>query len=131
MAGEHPSPRAAEASEPRSIAVTNARMASTRSIVAVSVINHCRLRCFYPNLQRSTLALMIRSELKPNMRDVPHLMRAVIAEAVGESQRLMQVSTPRPRAGEVLVRVMASALNPLDVKILAGMAEHVPKTRSF
>ena len=58
------------------------------------------------------------------MSDVPHLMRAVIAEAVGESQRLVQVSTPRPRAGEVLVRVMASALNPLDVKILAGMAEH-------
>jgi NADPH:quinone reductase-like Zn-dependent oxidoreductase len=32
-------------------------------------------------------------------------MRAVIAEAVGESQRLVQVSTPRPRAGEVLIRV--------------------------
>ena len=58
------------------------------------------------------------------MPDVPHLMRAVIAEAVGEPLRLVQVSTPRPRAGEVLVRVMASALNPLDVKILAGMAEH-------
>jgi NADPH:quinone reductase-like Zn-dependent oxidoreductase len=34
-------------------------------------------------------------------------------------------------ASQLLVRVMASALNPLDVKILAGMAEHVPKTRSF
>lgn len=41
VAGEHPSPRAAEASEPRSTAVTNARMASIRSIVADSVINHC------------------------------------------------------------------------------------------
>ena len=58
------------------------------------------------------------------MPDFPHLMRAVIAEAIGEPQRLVQVSTPRPRAGEVLVRVMASALNPLDVKILAGNAEH-------
>ncbi|HWG68224.1 MAG TPA: zinc-dependent alcohol dehydrogenase family protein [Steroidobacteraceae bacterium] len=58
------------------------------------------------------------------MPDIPHLMRAAIAEAVGEPQRLVQVSTPRPRAGEVLVRVMASAVNPLDVKILAGVAEH-------
>jgi NADPH2:quinone reductase len=58
------------------------------------------------------------------MPDVPHLMRAVLAEAVGEPLRLVQVSTPRPRAGEVLVRVMASAVNPLDLKILAGIAAH-------
>lgn len=58
------------------------------------------------------------------MPDVPHLMRAVVAEGIGEPLRLVQVSTPRPRAGEVLVRVMASAVNPLDVKILASVAGH-------
>ena len=58
------------------------------------------------------------------MSNVPHLMRAVIAEASTEPLRLVQVSTPRPRPGEVLVRVMASAVNPLDAKILAGIAEH-------
>jgi NADPH:quinone reductase len=47
-----------------------------------------------------------------------------MAEAGGEPLRLVQVSTPRPGAGEVLVRVMASAVNPLDLKILAGTAEH-------
>jgi len=51
-------------------------------------------------------------------------MRAAIAEAVGEPLRLVHVSTPRPGAGDVLVRVMASGVNPLDLKILAGIAEH-------
>ena len=55
---------------------------------------------------------------------IPHLMRAAIAEAKGEPLRLVQVSTPRPGAGEVLVRVAASAVNPLDTKIRAGAAAH-------
>ncbi len=58
------------------------------------------------------------------MAQVPHLMQAAVAERVGEPLRLLQVSTPRPAAGEVLIRVAASAVNPLDTKILAGAAEH-------
>lgn len=58
------------------------------------------------------------------MNELPHLMRAVVAEASGEPLRLVQVATPQPQRGEVLVRVMASAVNPLDLKILAGAAAH-------
>jgi NADPH:quinone reductase-like Zn-dependent oxidoreductase len=56
--------------------------------------------------------------------EIPHLMQAMLAEAPGEPLRLVQVSTPRPAAGEVLVRVLASGVNPLDAKILAGSAAH-------
>jgi NADPH:quinone reductase len=55
---------------------------------------------------------------------IPHLMQALVAEGHGEPPRLVQVSTPRPAAGEVLIRVAASAVNPLDIKILAGAAGH-------
>ena len=36
----------------------------------------------------------------------------------------MKISRPRPAAGEVLVRIAASGLNPLDTKIRAGAAAH-------
>jgi NADPH:quinone reductase len=58
------------------------------------------------------------------MPGIPHLMRALVAEAKAEPLRLVQVSTPRPGAGDVLVRVVASGVNPLDTKILAGVADH-------
>ena len=57
------------------------------------------------------------------MTGIPNLMQAVLAQPEG-ALRLVQVSTPQPGPGEVLVRVVASAINPLDVKILAGTAEH-------
>ena len=40
------------------------------------------------------------------MTEIPHLMQALIAESLGEPLRLEQVSTPRPGAGEVLIRVL-------------------------
>ncbi|RBP11976.1 NADPH:quinone reductase-like Zn-dependent oxidoreductase [Roseiarcus fermentans] len=58
------------------------------------------------------------------MARVPDLMQAALAQAKGEPLELVQVSTPRPGAGEVLVRVAASAVNPLDTKILAGLGDH-------
>ncbi len=58
------------------------------------------------------------------MAGVPHLMQAALAQAKGEPLELLQVSTPHPGAGEVLVRVVASAVNPLDTKILAGVGDH-------
>jgi NADPH:quinone reductase-like Zn-dependent oxidoreductase len=51
-------------------------------------------------------------------------MRAALAQAKGEPLKLVQVATPQPKPGEVLVSVVASAVNPLDTKILAGAAEH-------
>jgi NADPH:quinone reductase len=56
--------------------------------------------------------------------DIPHLMQAPVAEEKGQPMRLVQVCTPSPGPGQVLVRVAASGVNPLDTKILAGAAEH-------
>jgi NADPH2:quinone reductase len=52
------------------------------------------------------------------------LMRAAIFETFGAPFRVATVSRPEPDAGQVLVRIAASAVNPLDVKIHAGEAPH-------
>lgn len=51
-------------------------------------------------------------------------MKALMIESPGASFRLLEVPRPVPKAGEVLVRVKASGVNPLDTKIRAGSAEH-------
>jgi NADPH2:quinone reductase len=51
-------------------------------------------------------------------------MRAAVLDAYGAPFRLATVARPTPSRGQVLVRVAASGLNPLDTKIHAGAAEH-------
>ena len=51
-------------------------------------------------------------------------MRAAILEASGAPLRLARISRPEPGRGEVLVRINASGVNPLDLKIHAGEAAH-------
>lgn len=51
-------------------------------------------------------------------------MQAAVLENHDASFRLASVARPVPQAGQVLVRVMASGVNPLDLKIRAGAAEH-------
>ncbi|HET6807097.1 MAG TPA: zinc-dependent alcohol dehydrogenase family protein [Frateuria sp.] len=51
-------------------------------------------------------------------------MQAAVLETHGASFRLASVPRPVPAAGQVLVRIMASGINPLDLKIRAGAAEH-------
>lgn len=58
------------------------------------------------------------------MRSVPDLMQAVVLEEAEGPMRLVWVSTPQVGPGQVLVRVAASGVNPLDVKIRAGTASH-------
>jgi NADPH:quinone reductase-like Zn-dependent oxidoreductase len=55
---------------------------------------------------------------------VPDAMQAVLADAPGAKLRLARVAVPRPGPGEVLLRVAASAVNPLDTKIRAGAGAH-------
>lgn len=57
------------------------------------------------------------------MTTVP-FMQAAVLESHGAPFRLATVARPVPQAGQVLVRIMASGINPLDLKIRAGAAEH-------
>jgi NADPH:quinone reductase len=52
------------------------------------------------------------------------MMRAAILDGAKEPFRLAQVARPQPAAGQVLVRIKASGVNPLDTKIRAGAAAH-------
>lgn len=51
-------------------------------------------------------------------------MQAALLEMHGAPFRLANVARPVPAAGQVLVRIMASGVNPLDLKIRAGEAAH-------
>lgn len=51
-------------------------------------------------------------------------MQAAVLEQHGKVFRRAAVARPQPGAGQVLVRVMASGVNPLDLKIREGKAEH-------
>ena len=51
-------------------------------------------------------------------------MQAAIAEAPGAPFRIATVARPEPKPGEVLVRIAASGVNPLDTKIRAAAAPH-------
>jgi NADPH:quinone reductase len=51
-------------------------------------------------------------------------MRAYVVEHPEELFRQVDLPCPAPSAGQVLVRVHASGVNPLDIKIRAGKAPH-------
>lgn len=51
-------------------------------------------------------------------------MRAQVLPAFGEPLRAAELPVPEPEAGQVLVRIAAAGLNPLDTKIAAGQADH-------
>lgn len=51
-------------------------------------------------------------------------MRALIVDSANAPLRLVSIPKPIPGAGQVLVRVAASGVNPLDGKIRSGQAAH-------
>lgn len=51
-------------------------------------------------------------------------MKAAILEAYGADFRISDIAAPAPGPGEVLVRIAASGINPLDTKIHVGAAPH-------
>ncbi|WP_099020415.1 zinc-dependent alcohol dehydrogenase family protein [Mycolicibacterium palauense] len=55
-------------------------------------------------------------------------MRAVVLPEVNAPLQVVETPVPVPGPGEVLVRVIASGLNPLDTKIRRGQAPHAQVT---
>ncbi|WTQ46831.1 zinc-dependent alcohol dehydrogenase family protein [Actinacidiphila glaucinigra] len=51
-------------------------------------------------------------------------MRAAVLEEFGGPLTLSEIAKPTPDPGQVLVRIAASGVNPLDTKIRAGRAGH-------
>lgn len=51
-------------------------------------------------------------------------MRAAVLDAAGQPFRITELARPTPAQGQVLVRIHASGVNPLDTKIRAGQAAH-------
>ncbi|ADV84688.1 zinc-dependent alcohol dehydrogenase family protein [Terriglobus saanensis] len=51
-------------------------------------------------------------------------MRAYLVDRPGADFRQIQLSRPVPSAGQVLIQIHASGVNPLDTKIRAGQAGH-------
>ena len=58
------------------------------------------------------------------MSTSPPLMQALRVEQVDGPFQRITLPRPVPAAGQVLVRIQASGVNPLDTKIRAGRAEH-------
>ena len=55
-------------------------------------------------------------------------MRAAVLTAYGTPLQIREVPLPIPGPREVLVRIMASGVNPLDIKIRRGEAAHAKMT---
>jgi len=51
-------------------------------------------------------------------------MQAALLDGPKMPFRLASVERPKPAPGQVLVRIAASGVNPLDTKIRAGVAAH-------
>ena len=54
------------------------------------------------------------------------VMKAAVLEEFGSSPVLRSVEHPAPGPGEVVVRVDASGVNPLDIKIASGQPRRTP-----
>jgi NADPH2:quinone reductase len=56
------------------------------------------------------------------------MMQVAMLETVNGPFQVTSVRRPEPQAGQVLVKIAASAVNPLDLKIRAGEAAHARQT---
>ncbi len=57
-----------------------------------------------------------------------HIMQAALTGAGDTPLQIISLARPEPAEGQVLVRIRASAVNPLDLKIQAGQAAHARQT---
>jgi NADPH:quinone reductase len=59
---------------------------------------------------------------------ISSMMRAVVLEAYNSPLRLTELGVPSAGVGQVLVRIKASGVNPLDTKIRTGNGGHARQT---
>ncbi|MDQ0593268.1 NADPH2:quinone reductase [Chryseobacterium ginsenosidimutans] len=55
-------------------------------------------------------------------------MKAIVLQQFGKPLEVKEMEKPQPKAHEVLVKIKASGLNPLDLKIKEGKASHAEVT---
>jgi NADPH:quinone reductase-like Zn-dependent oxidoreductase len=68
-------------------------------------------------------AAKLEATKEPAMTRTP-TMQATILDAPNAPFRLTEITRPEPGSGQALVRIHASGVNPLDLKIAAGQAAH-------
>src|ERR1700761_476692 len=64
------------------------------------------------------------SQHRLNRKEITMSMHALVLNRYHGPLEMTELSRPRPSQGQVLVRIAASGLNPLDTKIRAGSADH-------
>jgi NADPH:quinone reductase-like Zn-dependent oxidoreductase len=64
------------------------------------------------------------ANLNANQQGGPPFMMAAIARSSSEPIQVCSLARPDAQPGQVLVRIQASGVNPLDVKIYAQAAAH-------
>jgi len=74
---------------------------------------------------------IVQSLYAPHRSDDPGLergkrMKAVVVEHLGESGSLEEIPGPRPAANEILVRVVAAGVNPIDWKLRERAGQRFP-----
>jgi NADPH2:quinone reductase len=69
-------------------------------------------------------SIVITSSNTESAMNTSHSMNAAILENHNHPFRVTSIARPIAQSGQVLVRIMASGINPLDLKIRSGEAEH-------
>ncbi|WP_127359612.1 NADP-dependent oxidoreductase [Actinacidiphila soli] len=54
-------------------------------------------------------------------------MRAIAVRKTGDTPELMELPVPRPAPGEILVKLAAASVNPIDVGIAEGLLDRMPQ----
>src|SRR5208283_5436016 len=120
-----PPPRAATAFPPRAPAARMSCGPACKSCSPRTAARDCFRWTSHPGWRSRERSAIAGISQRP-AREEPD-MRAVVTHETGgpEVLRLEDVSDPEPSDGEILVRVRAAAVNPIDWKIRRGL---VPRT---
>jgi NADPH2:quinone reductase len=82
------------------------------------------MRSFLYSNEIGERSLAITSRHAEYAMNTSSSMQAATLENYGAAFRLASIARPTVQSGQVLVRIMASGVNPLDLKIRSGDAEH-------